>query len=145
MKVRSSSAEPVPNETNFGTSTEHGNVTSWTSHVSSRLSPIKYSPVFLRSTRWPGAHVIAYGDKFCNFYIGDGHKDLGASPYYYAPLLAEIQKEYGVEGGSGDENEVAELNDPTVEEEKAFEEQMREKEEEKEEQEEEDAEEDADE
>ncbi|KAJ3088786.1 Radial spoke head protein 4 A [Quaeritorhiza haematococci] len=112
---------------------DNGDVPSWIARACSTFSPTKFSPVVLRSTRWPGAHVVAYNDKFANVYIGDGLKDLGSpTPTFTMPQLPDIQKEYGsgVEGAPGAPAEITEQNDPTLEEEKAFEEEKKKKEEE---------------
>ncbi|KAJ1343554.1 hypothetical protein BSLG_001823 [Batrachochytrium salamandrivorans] len=72
---------------------DHGDIPSWFSRVCSHLSSTKFAPIMLRSTRWPGAVVVAYNDKFANIYVGDGLKDLG-SPLqrYLPPKLDQIQK-----------------------------------------------------
>ncbi|KAJ1343533.1 hypothetical protein BSLG_001914 [Batrachochytrium salamandrivorans] len=101
---------------------DHGDIPSWFSRVCSHLSSTKFAPIMLRSTRWPGAVVVAYNDKFANIYVGDGLKDLG-SPLqrYLPPKLDQIQKEYGM--GEGAESQVdllVEQSDPTVEQEREF-------------------------
>lgn len=74
--------------------------------------------MLLRSTRWPGATTVAYNDKFSNIYIGDGLKSLGnPEQTFVLPSLPELQNEYTPAEGVT----FAEANDPTVEEEKAFE------------------------
>ncbi|RKO92975.1 radial spokehead-like protein, partial [Blyttiomyces helicus] len=103
-----------------------GDVPSWVSRLCSSLSPTKYSPVLLRSTRWPGATVVAYNDRFNNVYVGDGLKELSdARQRFVPPPLPEVQKEYA--------EPMMEQADPTLEEEKAYEDEKRAKEEEKEE------------
>lgn len=110
----------------------HDGQAAWSARVGSKLSPLKYSPVYLRSNRWPGAYAVAYGDKFCNVYIGDGLKDLGAnqdygnSAFHYPPALPPVQVEY--------EEAVIEEDDPTVEQEKAYEDDLRAQREQEEEQ-----------
>lgn len=103
------------------------NVPAWSAHLGANLSASKYSPVFLRSLLWPGAVTIAYNDKFANLYIGNGLKALPVEtavgetvlPGFYQPMKTSlILSEY-----AGDE--LLEGVDPTVEEEKAFEEMMK--------------------
>ncbi|KAJ3298750.1 Radial spoke head protein 4 A [Borealophlyctis nickersoniae] len=98
---------------------DHGDIPSWAPRTCSNLSPTKFSPVTLRSCRWPGAVVVAYNDKFANVYVGDGLKDLGNPVQQFVPPpLPEVQKEYAP--AEGNENELVEQIDPTVAEEKAF-------------------------
>ncbi|KAJ8331197.1 hypothetical protein O5D80_000761 [Batrachochytrium dendrobatidis] len=101
---------------------DHGEIPSWSSRVCSNLSPSKFSPVMLRSNRWPGAVVVAYNDKFANIYIGDGIKDLGHTSHRFVPpRLGDIQREYSA--GENTEENTDPLNeqlDPTVEQEKEF-------------------------
>ncbi|KAI8925429.1 radial spokehead-like protein [Entophlyctis helioformis] len=109
---------------------EHGDLPSWISRTCSHLSPTKFSPVMLRSTRWPGATVVAYNDKFANIYMGDGLKDLG-NPLqrFVPPKLGDIQKEYATgEGADGNAELLVEQTDPTIEQEKAYEDEKRAKE-----------------
>lgn len=74
---------------------ENGDAPAWTSRLTSTLSPSKFAPVVLRSTRWPGAVVVSYNDKFANVYMGDGLKDLGSpAPFFAPPSLPAIQGEY---------------------------------------------------
>ncbi|KAI8806047.1 radial spokehead-like protein-domain-containing protein [Cladochytrium replicatum] len=111
---------------------DHGDIPAWSARLCSFLSPLKFSPVMLRSNRWPGAFVVAYNDKFSNLYIGNGLKDLGnPSQSFIPPPLPEIQKEYGsgVEGALGSPDELVEQVDPTAEEEAAFEAEQKAKEE----------------
>ncbi|KAI9203128.1 radial spokehead-like protein [Polychytrium aggregatum] len=111
---------------------DHGDIPAWTSRICSTLSPPKFTPVVMRSTRWPGAAVVAFNDKFTNIYVGDGLKDLGNPvQHFIPPKLPEIQSEYTPLGA-----EITEQVDPTVEEEKAYEEALKAKLEEKEEEEE---------
>lgn len=101
---------------------EHGGNQSWAVRICSPLSPLKYSPITLRSLSWPGATVVAYMDKFANVYVGDGLKDLAGNPFVSAKLPA-IQSEYGTgEPAPGTVADFTEEVDPTVEEENAFEE-----------------------
>ncbi|KAJ3302502.1 Radial spoke head protein 4 A [Kappamyces sp. JEL0829] len=111
---------------------EHGNVQAWSSRLCSKLSPLKFSPVTLRSNRWPGAIVLAYADKFANIYVGDGLKDIGNPAQNYMPVaLGPIAKEYAAgEGSTGLAELLVEQLDPTVEVETAFEDEKRAKEEE---------------
>ncbi|KAJ3005883.1 hypothetical protein HKX48_000422, partial [Thoreauomyces humboldtii] len=108
----------------------HDGLASWVSRLCSTLSPIKFSPVLLRCTRWPGATVVSYNDKFANVYIGDGHKDQSR---FVPPPLPPLQTEYAVEGGAGNIKDVTEQSDPTLAEETAFEEERRAREEEQQE------------
>lgn len=101
---------------------EHGTIPAWSARVCSKLSSIKFSPITLRSNRWPGAFALAYNDKFANIYIGDGHKDFGnPSQNFCLPPLPPVQKEYAVEGPSENAATLVEQADPTVEDEKKFE------------------------
>jgi radial spoke head protein 4A len=100
-------------------------VPSWSSRVCSKLSPIKFSPVTLRSLRWPGASVLAYNDKFANIYIGDGLKDGGE---FAPPSLGKIEKEFVLDEANADV--LFEQIDPTVEAETAFEDSKKTKDEE---------------
>ena len=81
----------------------------------------------MRSLIWPGAVTISYNDKFASLYIGNGLKSLPVETlsgdrsmpgFYQFEPLPPMQQEYG-----GDE--LVEGIDPTVEEEKQFEEMMR--------------------
>ncbi|KAI8909826.1 radial spokehead-like protein [Gorgonomyces haynaldii] len=96
----------------------HGTLPSWSAKLCSLLSPAKFSPVVLRSNRWPGAYTVAYNDKFANIYVGDGLKDI-PSGHHVAPKLPEIQKEYVQPEG---QELLQEQLDPTVEQEKQYEE-----------------------
>lgn len=95
-----------------------GDVTAWTIRLASPLSPTRYSPVFLRSNRWPGAYTVGYNDKFANVYVGWGVKDLTRP--YLPPALGEVQFEYGTEQGPGKPDHVTEQADPSVDDEKVF-------------------------
>lgn len=111
---------------------DNGDVAAWSSRPCSFFSPSKYSPVTLRSNRWPGAVVVAYNDKFANVYLGDGQKSLGnPAQNFIVPKLGEVQKEFasGVEGAPGSAEDIVEQVDPTVEEEQAFEDSLKVKEE----------------
>ncbi|KAJ3031980.1 UNVERIFIED_CONTAM: Radial spoke head protein 4 A [Siphonaria sp. JEL0065] len=118
---------------------------AWVTRPCSTLSPVKFTPITLRSTRWPGAVIVAYNDKFANLYVGDGHGDVGKGMYLkdglmLPPVLPEIAKEFVIiekeENPDDPENPIikekgmVEQKDPTVEEEAAFEEAKRAKEEE---------------
>ncbi|TPX56079.1 hypothetical protein PhCBS80983_g04803 [Powellomyces hirtus] len=110
---------------------EHDGMACWVSRMCSTLSPAKFSPLLLRCTRWPGATVLSYNEKFANIYIGDGHKDQSR---FVPPPLAELQKEYASGNGApGTVEEITEQNDPTLAEETAFEEERRAREEEQQE------------
>lgn len=83
----------------------------WTTRLSCSLCP-QYSVAIVRSNLWPGAYTYAIGKKFENIYIGWGHK---YSPDNFNPALpAPAQQEYP----SGPD--IAEMSDPTVEEEQAL-------------------------
>ncbi|KAJ3391996.1 Radial spoke head protein 4 A [Chytriomyces hyalinus] len=118
---------------------------AWVARACSTLSPVKFTPVTLRSTRWPGAMIVAYNDKFANIYVGDGHGDVGkgmglSDGMLLPPVLPDIAKEFALiekeENPDDPENPILkemgmiEQKDPTVEEEDAFEEAKRAKEEE---------------
>jgi radial spoke head protein 4A len=110
---------------------------SWVSRTCSMFSPAKFAPVTLRSTRWPGASIVAFNDKFANIYVGDGHRDVGV---HVPPVLALVQKEFVLmeksmeneddDGAAMRPVDIVEQRDPTVEEEVAFEEAKKAKEEE---------------
>ena len=107
---------------------ENGDSPAWSSRQVSKHAGTKFSPVLLRSTRWPGATVIAYNDKFTNIYVGWGHKE---QLRFVPPKLALTQKEYApaaeVEGAV---DLLVEQLDPTIEQEKAFEDEKKAKEQE---------------
>ncbi|TPX30627.1 hypothetical protein SmJEL517_g05852 [Synchytrium microbalum] len=108
-----------------------GTYPAWSSLATSRLAPARFRPVCLRSVRWPGALVVAHSDRFCSLYVGDGIKALSPGAELFAgPSLGPVQAEWTPKEG---EEAVEEKKDPTVEEEKAFEEAQAEKEEEHEE------------
>ncbi|XP_064454099.1 radial spoke head protein 4 homolog A [Mirounga angustirostris] len=87
------------------------NIPPWTTRLSSNLIP-QYAIAVLRSNLWPGAYAFSNGKKFENFYIGWGHK---YSPDNYTPpALPPVYEEYP----SG--AEITEMDDPSVEEERAF-------------------------
>jgi radial spoke head protein 4A len=87
---------------------------SWISRACSRLLPSKFSPVVVRSVNWPGAHAVAYNDKFANIYVGDGLKDISnKSRTFVPPKLGAIQAEYN--------ESLVEQDDPTVEQENELE------------------------
>ncbi|XP_004471279.2 radial spoke head protein 4 homolog A [Dasypus novemcinctus] len=91
--------------------TEIQNTPPWTTRLSSNLIP-QYAIAVLRSNLWPGAYTFSNGKKFENFYIGWGHK---YSPDNYTPPAPPpVYQEYP----SGPE--IAEMDDPSVEEEQAF-------------------------
>ncbi|KAJ3370921.1 Radial spoke head protein 4 A [Allomyces arbusculus] len=93
---------------------------AWSVRACSRLQSSKFSPVHLRSNRWPGAHAVYYNGKFACVYVGDGLKDLGGEPTPM-PALPPLQVEFKDEA-------LVELVDPSVKDEKAFEEMLKEKE-----------------
>ncbi|KAJ3101498.1 Radial spoke head protein 4 A [Phlyctochytrium planicorne] len=109
-------------------------IPSWTTRPCSHLSPSKFTPVLLRSTRWPGAIVVAYNDKFANLYVGDGQRD---TSLFVPPPLPEVQQEFVLKVKVEEEDEevekvveLVESKDPTVEEEREEEEKKRRREEE---------------
>ncbi|KAI9184100.1 hypothetical protein H9P43_003153 [Blastocladiella emersonii ATCC 22665] len=99
---------------------------AWSVRACSRMLPLKFTPIHLRSNRWPGAHAVYYNGKFACVYMGDGLKDLAGMPFA-APALPAFQAEYvpppAVAGPLG----LTEQNDPSVEDEKKFEEMLKEK------------------
>lgn len=106
----------------------HGNIPAWTARLCSNLLPARFSCVTLRSNRWPGATVVAYNDKFANVYVGDGLKDLGnPTQFFVPPNLPEIQGEYTPLDSNPDI--LVEQLDPSVEQEKAYEDEQRAKDE----------------
>ncbi|KAJ3000272.1 Radial spoke head protein 4 A [Globomyces sp. JEL0801] len=108
---------------------EHGSIPSWSSRVCANASPLKFSPITLRSNMWPGASVLAYNDKFANLYVGDGLKDIGnPAQHFIPPKLGPLQKEYVAPEATPDI--LVEQLDPTVEREEAYEEEKRAKDEE---------------
>ncbi len=111
-------------------SIENGDAPAWTPRLASVLSPSKFSPVYLRSNRWPGATVISYNDKFTNIYVGDGLKDLGSpTPKFAPPLLPAVQSEFGGETLKENPELLNEQLDPTIEQEAALEAERKAKEE----------------
>ncbi|KAI9145021.1 radial spokehead-like protein [Paraphysoderma sedebokerense] len=109
--------------TSIAEDNEHYGQSAWTVQLCSRFQNPKFSPVHLRSNRWPGAHSVFYNGKFANIYVGDGLKDLGDQGFA-VPVIPTQRQEYP---------DLKEQLDPTVEEEKKFEEMMREKAEDKDE------------
>lgn len=89
----------------------------WTTYVSSRVLP-EYAVAVARSNRWPGAYAFARGKIFENLYIGWGQKYTGQS--YAPPSPPPALEEYP------DGPEITEMDDPTVEEEKALKERQEE-------------------
>lgn len=84
---------------------------AWTTRISSKLVP-KYAVAVIHSCLWPGAHAFAMDKTFENIYIGWGHK---YSPEYYTPeAMPPLQEEYKIE------EDIMEVNDPTVAEEEAY-------------------------
>ncbi|XP_001639413.2 radial spoke head protein 4 homolog A isoform X1 [Nematostella vectensis] len=84
---------------------------AWTPYVSSELLP-KYALAVMRSNRWPGAYAFAKDKKFENIYIGWGHKYDASN--YTPPPPPPTMEEYPTVP------EVTEVDDPTVEEERAL-------------------------
>ncbi|XP_031572967.1 radial spoke head protein 4 homolog A-like [Actinia tenebrosa] len=84
---------------------------AWTPSLSSEVLP-RYALAVMRSNRWPGSYAFAKDRKFENIYIGWGHKY--DADNYTPPPPPELMKEYPVLP------EVTEIDDPTVEEERAL-------------------------
>ncbi|KAJ1566492.1 Radial spoke head protein 4 A [Cladochytrium tenue] len=87
---------------------EVGDGPAWVSRACSMFGPSKFSPVVLRSTRWPGAVLVAYNDRFASIYIGDGHREVGSggSGLQVPPGLGAVMGEYVIprgDEGEGDE------------------------------------------
>lgn len=97
-----------------------GDLMAWSIRLCSTCAPVRYSPVCLRSNRWPGAVSIGYNDKFANIYMGWGLKETG---HVHVPApLPPIQLEYGSSEASPDSAaNIVEQADPTFEEEQATE------------------------
>lgn len=94
---------------------DHGlglGLSSWTTYISSRVLP-EYAVAIARSNRWPGAYAFAKGKRFENIYIGWGSKY--SVDNYTPPCPPPPMPEYA--GGP----EITEVEDPSVEEEKALE------------------------
>ncbi|KAJ3195504.1 Radial spoke head protein 4 A [Irineochytrium annulatum] len=144
-----SNAEPIEPETGPAILTSLSadddvaeGIPAWTSRICSNLSPSKFSPVLLRSTRWPGATVVAYNDKFANIYVGDGIREqpMSQGGLFIPPPLPDVMKEFVLvvkteeeeaeEGAPPKETMLVEQKDPTVAEEQAYEELKKAKEEE---------------
>lgn len=105
---------PIAEDSEVGTE----GISTWTIRLAAPLSPARYSPVFLRNNRWPGAYTVGFNDKFANVYVGWGLKELGRP--YSAPALPAVQVEYGNAGGPGAAEDIVEKSDPTLEEEQAY-------------------------
>ncbi|ORZ31730.1 radial spokehead-like protein [Catenaria anguillulae PL171] len=102
-------------------------VASWSVRACSRLLPVKFSPVHLRSNRWPGAHAVYYNGKFACVYVGDGIKELGSTPFTL-PAVPKMRAEYAVPAKWAGKVGLTEKDDPSVADEKAFEEMLKQKE-----------------
>jgi radial spoke head protein 4A len=98
---------------------ELGGFPAWSTRPCSRLQSPKFSPIHLRSNRWPGAHAIYFNGKFACIYTGDGQKHLGGARFAL-PKLPTLQLEF--------KGDLAEQIDPSVDDEKKFEESLKEKE-----------------
>ncbi|XP_020297326.1 radial spoke head protein 6 homolog A, partial [Pseudomyrmex gracilis] len=86
-------------------------VIPWTVRQSSYVQS-DTAVAFVKSNIWPGAFAFAAGKRFANVYIGWGHKHYA---YNYNPSqMPPVQDQYSIGP------EVMEINDPTVEEEKAY-------------------------
>ncbi|ORX48989.1 hypothetical protein BCR36DRAFT_371054 [Piromyces finnis] len=112
---------------------ENDDIPSWVSKFCSRTLAPQFNPVCISSTRWPGAHTVALSDKFSSIYIGDGMKCYGntyLSAFHIPQPLTAVMSEYQE---NELDKEITEQIDPTVEEERAFEEEQAEKLREKEE------------
>jgi len=89
-----------------------GSVPAWSTYPSSRVLP-EYAVAVARSNIWPGAYAIAKESVFENIYVGWGKK---YSAFTYAPPQPPLpQDEYPLS------QEIQEALDPTVQEEKEFE------------------------
>jgi radial spoke head protein 4A len=95
-----------------------GGTPAWSVQLASKLSPIRYAPVCLRSNRWHGAVTVGYNEKFANIYVGWGLKELGR-PFVPAPLPA-VQSEYGIVNPTPEEAGLQEATEVSLEEEKAY-------------------------
>ncbi|XP_066104201.1 radial spoke head protein 4 homolog A [Saccopteryx bilineata] len=87
------------------------NIPPWTTQLTSNLVP-QYATAVLRSNLWPGAYAFCNGKKFENLYIGWGHKYSPDS--YTPPVPPPVCQEYP------GRPEITEVDDPSVEEERAF-------------------------
>jgi radial spoke head protein 4A len=115
---------------------ENEDIPAWVSKFCSRTLAPQFNPVCISSTRWPGAHTVALADKFTSIYIGDGMKYSGntyLSAFHIPQPMTAIMTEYQENDVDKD---ITEQIDPTVEEERIFEEEQAEKLREKEEEEE---------
>ncbi|KXS21200.1 hypothetical protein M427DRAFT_65972 [Gonapodya prolifera JEL478] len=131
-------------------------VPAFTIRVCSTYHTLKYTPIHLCSNRWPGAHTVAYQDRFANVYVGDGIKMVTDAHGYHIPEPVpdcamewvdkdkkeedEQPEEKEEDEGEGGEKKVkenlgvlVEQVEPTLEQEKALEEEKAAKEAEKEE------------
>ncbi|KER20038.1 hypothetical protein T265_11320 [Opisthorchis viverrini] len=84
---------------------------AWSARLSSAIIP-EHAVAVVSSNIWPGAHAIAWDKAFENIYIGWGVKATapGFQPYLPQNVMDEFQNH----------SEVAELTDPTPEEEAAL-------------------------
>jgi len=89
-----------------------GGLPAWSTKLSSTLNP-EFAWVLISSNRWPGAHAYALDREFDNIYIGWGHKFI-VEPYSPAQPPAPADQFPVTE-------EITEAQDPTREEEIAFE------------------------
>lgn len=95
-----------------------GGTTPWSVQLASKLSPVRFAPVALKSNRWPGAVTVGYNEKFANIYVGWGLKEIGRR-FVPAPLPA-IQTEYGLVKPVPEEAGLQEQNEVSLEDEKAY-------------------------
>uniref|UniRef100_A0A672G256 Radial spoke head component 4A n=1 Tax=Salarias fasciatus TaxID=181472 RepID=A0A672G256_SALFA len=87
-------------------------VPPWTCRLSSTLVP-QHAVAVLRSNLWPGAHAYASGKKFENFYVGWGLKYCGGGGFSpQAPPPPQTEYPEGPE--------LAEVPDPSLEDEQAL-------------------------
>jgi len=106
---------------------DNDDIPAWVSRFCSRTLSSQFNPVCISSTRWPGAHTVALSDKFSSIYIGDGMKCYGntnISAFHISQPMTAIMTEYQE---NETDKEITEQIDPTVEEERAFEEEQAEK------------------
>ena len=105
---------------------EVGELPLWSARLTSALDE-EYTSAVVENASWPGAVAVARGAAFVNLYVGYGHKHTGTP--FAPPALPPVQQE---------EEDLAEVADPTVEQEKQFEKPEEEEEDEEEEEESED-------
>ncbi|KAJ3338512.1 Radial spoke head protein 4 A [Gonapodya sp. JEL0774] len=91
-------------------------VPAFSIRMCSTFHTVKYSPIHLASNRWPGAHTIAYQDRFANVYVGDGVKAITNTHGYHIPEgLPECAKEWVDKDKKEEEEEEKDKEDLSVE------------------------------